>query len=187
MSSPSPLGPEPLLQRILDLLHEDGVITPEQRREVIGRAPLQRSKLLNERRAEAQRSGRARRSGIEVSDAEIVASFQLPMRADRPGAKTGAPARVVTEEVIAETLARDAGMPFEHLDPLKLDFAFVTKMISGPFAERHSVIPLAMEDGFLKVAVANPYATETLEQLPRITGQRIRPVVATHKIGRAHV
>ena len=180
MSSPSPLGSEPLLQRILDLLHGEGLITPEQKREVVGRAPLQRSKLLNERRAEAQRSGRARRSGTEVSDAEIVASFQLPMRPDRPGAKGNAPAKVISEEVIAEVLARDAGMPFEHLDPLKLDFAFVTKMISGPFAARHSVIPLAMEDGYLKIAVANPYATETLEQLPRITGQRVKPVVATH-------
>lgn len=165
---------------LLDLLHADGFITPEQKREVTGRYPLQRSKLLTERRAAAQKSGRARRTGIEVSEAEVLASFALPMRADRPGAKPGQPARVVTEEVIGEVIARDAGMPFEHLDPLKLDFAFVTKMISGPFAERNSVVPLIMEDGMLKIAVANPYATEVMEQLPRITGQRVKPVVATH-------
>ena len=179
MSSPSPLS-EPLIVHLLDLLHSDGLITPEQKREVSGRYPLARSKLLTERRAAAQRSGRARRTGIEVSEAEVLASFNLPMRADRPGAKPGMPVRIVTEEVIGEVIARDAGMPFEHLDPLKLDFAFVTKMISGPFAERNSVVPLVMEDGMLKIAVANPYATEVMEQLPRITGQRVKPVVATH-------
>ena len=181
MSSASPLGSEPLLQRILDLLHGEGLITPEQKREVMGRAPLARSKLLGQRRVDAQKTGRARKSGGgEVSDAEVVASFGLPMRTDRPGAKPGQPARVITEEVISEAMARDCGMPFEILDPLKLDLTFVTKMISGPFAERHSVIPLAMEEGFLKMAVANPYDTETLEQLPKITGQRVKPVVATY-------
>ena len=180
MSSPSPLGSDTLLNRLLDLLHAEGMITPEQRREVQGRAPLARNKLLAEKRTQAARSGRKRRSGIEVSDAELIASFALPMRADRPGAKPGQPARVVTEDVIAEVMAKNAGMPYEHLDPLKLDFAFVTRAISGPFAEKHSVIPLAMEDGYLKIAVANPYDTQTLEQLPRITGQRVKPVVATY-------
>src|SRR5687768_18598201 len=107
MSSASPLGSEPLLQRILDLLHGEGLITPEQKREVMGRAPLARSKLLGQRRTDAQKTGRARKSGgAEVSDAEVVASFALPMRTDRPGAKPGQPARVITEEVISESMAR---------------------------------------------------------------------------------
>ncbi|HVO31294.1 MAG TPA: GspE/PulE family protein [bacterium] len=178
MATPSPAGPDSILQRILDLLHAEGLITPEQRREVLVRAPQQRNRLLMEKRAAAARMGRKRRTGIEVAESEVIASFELPMRTAKKPAGGATP--TVTEDVIGEVIARDVQMPFVRLDPLKLDFQFVTKAISGPFAERHSVVPMQMEEGFLKVAVANPYDTEMLEQLPKITGQRIRTVVATH-------
>ncbi len=179
MATPSPAGSDSILVRLLDLLHAEGMITPEQRRDVLVRAPQQRNRLLIEKRAAAQRMNRKRRTGVDVSEAEVVASFQLPLRTAKPLGAGQVP-KTVTEDVLGELVARDVGMPFVKLDPLKLDFAFVTKAISGPFAERHSVIPLAMEEGFLKIAIANPWDTHTLEQLPSITGQRIKPVVATH-------
>src|SRR4051812_3564564 len=177
MATPQPAGADGLLIRILDLLHAEGLITPDQRREVQLKAPTIRTKLATEKRAASARMGRKRRSGMDVSEAEVVAAFLLPVRAQKPGQIQG---KTITEEMIAEVISRDVGLPFQRLDPLKLDFAFVTKSISGPFAERHSVIPLQMDEGFLTVAVANPYDTQVTEQLPTITGQRVKMVVATH-------
>ncbi len=176
MATPQPVPAETSLHRLLDLLVKAEAITPDQRKEVLGRAGIQRARLLNEQRAAVKATGRRRMP--EITDAEVVASFHLPLLTKSDRSTT---LREVDQSVIAEALAREAGIPFERLDPLKLDFGFVTRTLSGPFAEKHFVVPLALEDGKLKVAVANPFDTAVLEQLPRITGFPVRPVVATYE------
>ncbi len=89
------------------------------------------------------------------------------------------PGATVDENLVAETLARDAGLEHVHLDPLALSADLMESEVSRPFARRHRMVPLSMIDGKLKLACANPYDIEGLDNFRRISGRDIDIVVAS--------
>jgi general secretion pathway protein E len=101
---------------------------------------------------------------------ELLASFTLPVR--------GEARATLSEDRIAEVLAERAGYPYKKIDPLELDMKLITSLLSRPFARRHNVLVLGSENRALTVAVSNPFDVELLENLERITNQRIAPVVS---------
>ena len=157
--------------RLLTLLIAEGLISEEQRQTAVVKEAQQRVRLQKEKQAELERMGRRLRGKYVVSDAETIASFRFPQR--------GKPTSSVSEAMIAEVIAMERGYPFLELDPLKLDFQFVTQTLSGPYAERHSVIPIRLDGDEIVIAVADPYDDELLVSLEEITGRKIRPAVAT--------
>ena len=72
------------------------------------------------------------------------------------------------EERIMRALARETGLPFVKIDPLKLDAQLVTSVISRPFARRHLVVPL---DRVFEV----PVRVEVLHTQCRVLRDRLRP------------
>lgn len=54
----------------------------------------------------------------------------------------------------------------------------VAKLIPLEVAVQLQVVPLAMEDGVLTVAVASPDAFESIDALVEITGYRVFPVLS---------
>lgn len=79
---------------------------------------------------------------------------------------------------IAATVAADQGMPFERIDPLKLDPEFVTKVLSKPFALRHQMVALREEDGHVVMAVARPFDEEGRDLARRTCAKPVRFVLA---------
>src|SRR3954471_9381836 len=46
------------------------------------------------------------------------------------------PRRTLQLEVLTEWLAQKVGLPYVHIDPFKIDFAAVTKVMSSTYASR---------------------------------------------------
>ena len=86
---------------------------------------------------------------------------------------------VVSEEDIAQAVARDTGLPFRAIDPLELNAEVITQAIPAPFARRHTICALSKDGDTLRVAVANPYERGAIADLERYLGVQVRVVVAT--------
>ena len=86
---------------------------------------------------------------------------------------------VVTEEDIAQAVARDVGLPFQLINPLELNPEVVTGALPAPFARRHTICALSRENNTLTIAVANPFDRGAIADLERYLGVRVEVVVAT--------
>ena len=64
-----------------------------------------------------------------------------------------------------EAIAENLGLSYKKINPLELDLDVVTRMIAKPFALKHLVVPIALEDGELKVAMYNPLNHEALDDV----------------------
>jgi general secretion pathway protein E len=86
--------------------------------------------------------------------------------------------RELAENDIAGALAKDAGMDYVRIDTLSLDADLIEKQISRPFARKHRMIPLSLQNGKLRVALGNPFDLEALDSYRRIAGRELLVVVA---------
>ena len=154
---------------ILNQLVARGLIHKGQMQDVLNRGREKARHILLDKRAEMRRLLGKQRVTYNVSEMELIASFRFKIEHDEG---------ILTERLITKTVARALNMPFVEIDPLKLDFRLVTEAFGGPFAERHMVIALQDEPNVMVVAVADPWATEVLEQLAHFKQKPIRPVLA---------
>lgn len=158
------------LTEILDVLLARGLVHAGQRQDVLNRGRDQARHILLDKRAEMRRLLGRHRVAYRVSEVEVISSFRFS-RADL----TDEP---LDEEAITKCLAEHCGLPYVHLDPLKLDFKLVTETFGGPFAERHLVIAIADEPRALTLAVADPWDKDLLESIRRVKGKDVVPVLA---------
>jgi general secretion pathway protein E len=152
------------MQSLCALMLERGLLQEDQVREVLVKEGAQRQRLL---KGSGGGGGRRR---LEVSAPEVLASFNLPV--------TGEKGSVLNEDRIAQVVAKEAGFRYKKIDPLKLDMKLITSLLSRPFARRHDVLVLGLENGVMTVAIADPCDVELVENLRRITGYKIAPVIA---------
>jgi len=86
----------------------------------------------------------------------------------------------IDEQVITEAISGEAKLERVRIDPLRLDADLIEAQISRPFARRHRMIPLALEEGgVLRVALANPFDLESIDAYKRIAGKPLHWVVAS--------
>jgi general secretion pathway protein E len=83
------------------------------------------------------------------------------------------------EADIARAIAAASGRPYTRIDTLSLDADLIEAKISRPFAKRHRMLPLALVDGRLRLAVANPWDVEALDSYRRIVNGDFEVVVAS--------
>ena len=86
---------------------------------------------------------------------------------------------IVSEEDIAQSVAKDTGLPFRAINPVELNAEVVTGALPAPFARRHTICALSKEGGALTVAVANPYERAAIDDLERYLGVDVEVVVST--------
>jgi general secretion pathway protein E len=151
-----------------DILIKAGKLTAEQGREIKLKQDVQRMKLLKAR-GETLHRGRVRLED-EVSAIEVAASLNLEV--------PGAPGLVLTEDLMAEVLARHTGLSFVKIDPLKLNPEVVTQILSRAFARRSISVPVERADDRLTLAVADPYNIEVVENIERM-GYKVTRVLST--------
>ena len=156
-------------QNLLEIIARVGVLSPEQVREISQRwsAHLR------------TKSGRRREDGPHDTPAggrpepdllDFIAGQRLRSPKDAR--------RLIGERELYEGIAQGLGLPFQRIDPLRLDMDLVTRTIPRPFAVRHLMVPLALEGDLLTLATADPFNAEGLENIQRSTGFTVRPVVA---------
>jgi len=150
---------------VLHALVTQGLLSPDQAREVAAKEGAARARVLKQVSAGSKQEGR-----YEVSPIEIVAAFQIPSPDGR--------GLVLDQDRICQAISRFADVAYRKLDPLKLDMALATRMVSKPYAQKHVLLPLERsEPGRLVVAVANPFDRELFENLQRLCGLAIDPVL----------
>ena len=85
---------------------------------------------------------------------------------------------MLDEDLIYQTLAKEWKIPFKKIDPLKLDLNLVTTTIPRSFALRHLVLPIAIKDGCLTLATANPYNRDVFEDISRAIHLKVKAVIS---------
>jgi general secretion pathway protein E len=104
-----------------------------------------------------------------VSPLEVLASCGVPSLSPR---------REHMDEVeVCRHFARAAGIAFERIDPLKLDAKRLCSIVSKPFARKHLLVPIALADARLTVAMVNPSDREAIQSLEDVTKFTVVPVL----------
>ncbi|MBI5486689.1 MAG: type II/IV secretion system protein [Deltaproteobacteria bacterium] len=159
----------PTIVELLDALVGLGHLKPLHRDEIAARAVQQRAHLQRQRLAARFHGAEAH----EPTDAEVIASFHFPLATDASDH--------LDEDRVVEVRARMMGVPYAHIDPLKLSPDLITSTVSRPFARRHCVVPLESGDGTIRVAMADPFDEALIDELERITGRRVEALMASRK------
>ena len=85
--------------------------------------------------------------------------------------------RFVTDRDIAWVVAQQSGLEFEPLLTVSCSPEALTQIPSS-FAQKHGLLPMAIEDDHLVVACIDPYARNSLERLTRFTSYPLRLLVS---------
>jgi general secretion pathway protein E len=81
-------------------------------------------------------------------------------------------------ERLTQWLAGKAGLPYQHIDPLRVDFARVVDLFSATYATSHAILPLAVSGPEVTVATCEPFFDEWRSEIERLTRKSVRRVVA---------
>ena len=88
---------------------------------------------------------------VAAADADRLARsrtqrFDHPLEliADQKWRSPGANHPLMTLEWLVEWLAGKLGVPYHHIDPLKIDLVAVTSTMSNAYAERYRILPVAV-------------------------------------------
>jgi general secretion pathway protein E len=146
----APRANQPLtLQQVLDDLVTDGLVLKEVA-----------DRLVSDRRA---------------ARADI---HPLVVIADQKWKDPRNPKKALHLEVLTEWLAERSGLPYQHIDPFKIDFAAVTKVMSNAYAQRYKILPVGINTREVTIAVCEPNVREWEDQLKHILRLDIKRVVA---------
>ena len=148
------------LSYLAELLFNAGFIDDRQRTEIDNR----------DRQFRAQARGAKARLDEEASPFKILMAMNLT---DASGSGTR-----MDDFLMARLIAEDAHAPFFKIDPLKLDLEMIEAKISRPFARKHKMVPVAVRDGKLIVAIVNPFDTIAIDSYQQMVKQEIELVVS---------
>jgi general secretion pathway protein E len=81
-------------------------------------------------------------------------------------------------ERLTQWLAEKAGLPYQHIDPLRVDFARVVDVMSSAYATTYSILPIAVTGAEIVVATCEPFLDGWQREIEQITKKSVRRVVA---------
>src|SRR5687768_12111080 len=88
------------------------------------------------------------------------------------------PRRLLHLEALTQWLAEKVGLPYLHVDPFKIDFAAVTKVMSNAYAQRYKILPVGINNREVTIATAEPFVREWETQLAQVLRLDIKRVIA---------
>jgi general secretion pathway protein E len=88
------------------------------------------------------------------------------------------PRRLLTLEALTEWLAGHVGLPYFRIDPFKVDFSAVTKVMSNAYATRFRVLPVEVTLKEVVIATCEPYLRDWEPELARALRLQVRRVLA---------
>ncbi|HLD65578.1 MAG TPA: ATPase, T2SS/T4P/T4SS family [Pseudomonas sp.] len=88
------------------------------------------------------------------------------------------PGKKLDLESLTQWLAAHAGQPYLRIDPLKIDVAAVTPLMSYAFAQRHHILAVAVTPEAVTIASAQPFAHSWEANLTHVLKRSIKRVVA---------
>jgi general secretion pathway protein E len=88
------------------------------------------------------------------------------------------PRKLLHLEALTEWMAGKVGMPYFHIDPFKVDFAAVTKLMSTAYAQRYRILPVGVNTREATIATCEPFVRDWEESLKQILRLDIKRVIA---------
>src|SRR6266496_2092396 len=122
---------------------------------------------------------------VAAADAEKL-SRSRSARADHPLEfialqkwKAATPPHVtLTLDWLVEWLAGKLGVPYLHIDPLKIDLTGVTQTMSNAYAERYRILPVQVTPTTLTAATSEPFVRGWADELSKILSLEVKLVFA---------
>jgi general secretion pathway protein E len=102
----------------------------------------------------------------------------LVVVADQKWKDPRSPRKALHLEALTQWFAEKSGLPYLHVDPFKIDFAAVTKVMSNAYAQRYKILPVGINSREVTIATCEPDIREWEEQLKHILRLDIKRVVA---------
>jgi len=158
---------------ICRILVKKQLLSKSQAGEILSKSDKLKQSL--ERADKKKRCGetRALRIPAPVSLVDVIDSLKLK--------QLKRPSLPLDEEAVYQALAEEWRIPYQKIDPIKLDLGIVTATIPHTFAMKHLVLPVSINNGCLTVATINPFNVEVMEDIARATNLEIRTVVSPKK------
>ncbi len=119
--------------------------------------------------ADVEQLGRAR-TGRHEHPLELIA--------DQRWKAVTPPHEALTLEWLVEWLAGKLGIPYLHIDPLKIDLAAVTQTMSNAYAERYRILPIEVARDKLTVATGEPFLRAWADELEQFLKLKVKFVFA---------
>jgi general secretion pathway protein E len=114
---------------------------------------------------------RAGRSSIELNPLVVIANAKFINQRD--------PGRPLSLEGLTEWLAGQAGLPYLKIDPMKINVAAVTQVVSHAYAQRHRILPVAAATGEVTFATAEPFDNSWAKDLAQMLRRDVHRVVSS--------
>jgi general secretion pathway protein E len=89
------------------------------------------------------------------------------------------PHKLLHLEALTEWLAERTGIEYLHIDPLKIDFAAVTEVMSSAYATRFRILPVGVTPREAIVATSEPFVREWEPEVARMIKRKVRCVLAS--------
>ncbi len=86
--------------------------------------------------------------------------------------------RLLDLETLTQWLAELAGLPYQHIDPLKVDFTRVVDVMSSAYATGNSILPIAVTPVEVVIASCEPFLDGWVREIEQVTKKTVRRVVA---------
>ncbi len=88
------------------------------------------------------------------------------------------PGRILDIDALTEWLGEWAGQPVYHIDPLKINVAAVTAVMSYAFAQRHKILAVEVRKDEVVIVSAQPFLDNWEEGLGQVVRKQITRMVA---------
>ena len=102
----------------------------------------------------------------------------LEIIASRDWSNKSRPEQMLTLDMLTDWLAEQSGHSRYHFDPLKMDVASCTSIMSYAYASRFGILAVEMTVKEVVIAVTDPYNLEWKDELDRIVNKPISTVLA---------
>jgi len=86
--------------------------------------------------------------------------------------------KLLTLEALTLWLAERVELPYVRIDPLKIEVAEVTEVMSYAYAARYNVLPIKVDNDSITVATAQPFERDWEAELTRIHNKEFKLVIA---------
>jgi len=113
---------------------------------------------------------RTARGRTELHPLVLVANLKL--------ADARHPDKPLSLEVLTQWLAHRSSLPYVKIDPMKIDVAAVTQVVSHGYANRYRILPIAVSGMQVVFATSEPFDTRWIADLGHVLRRDIQRVVA---------
>ncbi len=113
-----------------------------------------------------------------ISDKDRNSFHPLEIIANRQWKNASNTSQILSLDLLTDWLAKESGVSRFHFDPLKMDVALCTSLMSYAYASRFEILPVEVKSNEVTIAVTDPYNLEWQEEIKRIVEQPIKIVLA---------